>query len=349
MTIEVDLRSDTLTRPSPAMRDAMARAEVGDDVFGEDPTVNRLEARCAELAGKPAAMFVPSGTMANLIACRCHTRPGDEVMLQASSHLYRYEGAGFAAIAGTSVALLPGEDGLLATQTVPAAVRPTDVHQPTSRLLWLENTHNFAGGTAYSLGQLAELARVAKSHDLSVHMDGARVWNACVAQGYSLAQVASHVDSMAFCFSKGLGCPVGSALVGEAPFIEQARRFRKQQGGAMRQAGILAAAALYALDHHRQRLADDHRRAQALADAAASAGLRPEQPTVPTNIVFVDTSAHPQDAATLASHWGDQGLRALAVGPERIRMVTHLDVDDAQLAHACAVIARSGATANGHG
>lgn len=337
--LQVDLRSDTLTRPTPAMREAIAAAEVGDDVYGEDPTVNRLEARCAALSGKAAALFVPSGTMANLIACRCHTRPGDELVIEASSHLYRYEAAGFAAIAGVSAALVEGHGGLLQPDRVRAALRPEDVHQPRTQLLCLENTHNFAGGTLYSLPQLVALAGLARAEGLRVHVDGARVWNACVAGGYRLAEVGQHVDSMAFCFSKGLGCPVGSMLVGDTPLIARARRLRKQQGGAMRQAGILAAAALYALDHHVARLADDHRRAQALADAASTVpGVTPEQPQVPTNIVFLDSSNHPKPASALVAGWAAQGVHALAVGPARIRMVTHLDVDDRGLEHAVSVL-----------
>lgn len=321
------------------MREAIAGAEVGDDVFGEDPTVNRLEARCASLAGKPAALFVPSGTMANLIACRCHTRPGEEVVLEASSHLYRYEAAGFAAIAGVSAAPVEGDSGLLAPKQVLAALRPEDVHQPRTGLLWLENTHNFAGGTLYGLGQLATLCDLCREHGLRLHVDGARIWNACVAGGYAVADVGQYVDSMSFCFSKGLGCPVGSMLVGDRELIARGRRLRKQQGGAMRQAGILAAAALYALDHHIEGLVDDHRRAQALADAAASVpGLVPERAQVPTNIVFIDSTEHPKPASTLVAEWSTRGVHALAVGPERIRMVTHLDIDDPGLAHAISVI-----------
>lgn len=335
----VDLRSDTLTRPGRAMRAAMAAAEVGDDVFGEDPSVNRLEARCRELAGKAAALFVPSGTMANLIACRMHTVPGDEVLIERTSHLYRYEAGGFAAVAGVSVALLDGEGGQLAPQALSPAMRASDVHQPRSRLLWLENTHNFGGGTFYTLPQLEAVCAAGRALGLRIHMDGARVWNACAAAGYALSDVAGLVDSLSFCFSKGLGCPVGSVLVGDADFIAGARRVRKQLGGGMRQAGVLAAAASYALDHHVGRLPDDHGRAQALSDAIARVpGLRPERDAVPTNIVFVDASAHPNGAQAVVDAWAAGGLLALAVSPTRIRLVTHLDVDDLGLARALAVI-----------
>ncbi len=271
----VDLRSDTLTRPTPAMRQAMAAAEVGDDVFHEDPTVNALEARAAALAGKEAALFVPSGTMANLIACKLHTRPGDEVILERGSHLYRYEAGGFAAFAGVSVAVLDGERGLLEPDQIGGALRLSDVHQPVSRLLWLENTHNYGGGSCYPLDQLAAVTAAGREHGLIVHLDGARVWNACVAQGVALTDVARHVDSLNFCFSKGLGCPVGSVFIGSRAMVEEARRVRKMLGGGMRQAGVLAAAALHALDHHVERLAEDHANARYLADGLTATRRSP--------------------------------------------------------------------------
>ncbi|MDD9968615.1 MAG: low-specificity L-threonine aldolase [Myxococcales bacterium] len=331
----IDLRSDTLTRPTDAMRAAIANAEVGDDVFGEDPSINRLQARCAELAGRSASLFVPSGTMANLIACRVHTRPGDEVLLERTSHLYRYEAAGFAAVAGVSVALLASDDGLLTCEAIPGALRSNDVHQPTSRLLWLENTHNFGGGSYYSLSALQALRETANAHGLKLHIDGARVWNACVAAGYSLAEVAACCDSMSCCFSKGLGCPVGSILIGDADFIAAARRVRKMLGGGMRQAGHLASAANYALSHHVARLADDHRRAQRLADGLSDVrGLRPERKTVPTNILFLDTSACGVTAEQLSERLDEAGVRVIAAGPHRVRLVTHLDVSDDQVERA---------------
>lgn len=326
----IDLRSDTVTTPTAAMRQAIADAEVGDDVLGDDPTVNALQARCAEWAGKPAALFVPSGTMANLVACRLHTSPGDEVILDRGSHLYRYEAGGFAVVAGCSVALVDARAGLLDAALVDAALRPDDVHQPRSRLLWLENTHNFGGGSCYDLEQLAALRGLADARGLSLHIDGARVFNACVAQGYALSAVAQRADSMSFCFSKGLGCPVGSMLVGEADFIERARRVRKMLGGGMRQAGVLAAAALHALDHHVERLADDHRRARVLADALGRwPGLSVSVPE--TNLVFADTGGCHFDAPALAAALADEGIRVLCPTPLRLRFVTHLDVDDADL------------------
>jgi threonine aldolase len=337
MTHIVDLRSDTLTKPTAAMRTAMAAAEVGDDVFGEDPTIQALEARAAELAGKEAALFVPSGTMANLIACKLHTQPGDEVIVERTSHLYRYEAGGFAAYAGVSVALVDGERGLFAPERIDAAVRLHDVHQPRSRLLWLEDTHNAGGGSCWPLARLADVATAGRAHGLAVHLDGARVWNACVAQEVPLPAIARHVDSLSFCFSKGLGCPVGSVLIGDRPFIAEARHTRKMLGGGLRQAGVLAAAALYALEHHVARLADDHRHAAILADGLDGlAGLRIRRP-VETNIVLVDTSATARSAIDLVGTLIGAGIRCLPMDATTARLVTHLDVGREDVEHAVAV------------
>jgi threonine aldolase len=333
----IDLRSDTVTRPSAAMRRAMAEAEVGDDVFGEDPTVHALETRAAELAGKEAALFVPSGTMANLIACKLHTQPGDEVILERTSHLYRYEGGGFAAYAGVSVALLDGERGLLAPAQVHAAIRLHDVHQPRSRLLWLENTHNAGGGSCYPLDQLKAVVEAGRNEGLAVHLDGARVWNACIAQTIPLTTIAEHFDSLSFCFSKGLGCPVGSVLIGPRAFVHDARRVRKMLGGGMRQAGVLAAAALHALEHHRARLADDHANAARLADGLDGlAGLRVRRP-VESNIVLLDTSASRFTPMELVGTLIGAGVRCLPMNATTVRLVTHLDVDRDDVEHAVGV------------
>ncbi len=330
----VDLRSDTLTQPTAAMRQAMAAAEVGDDVFGEDPTIQALEARAAELAGKEAALFVPSGTMANLIACKLHTQPGDEVILERTSHLYRYEAAGFAAYAGVSTALVDGERGLLAPEQVDAAIRLHDVHQPRSRLLWLENTHNAGGGSCYPLERLAAVVAAGRAHGLAVHLDGARVWNASVAQEVPLAAIASHFDSLSFCFSKGLGCPVGSVLIGSRPFITDARRVRKMLGGGMRQAGVLAAAALHALTHHVARLAEDHANAAVLADGLDGlAGLRVRRP-VETNIVLLDTSGSGLEPLDVVGRLVAAGVRCLPLSATTVRLVTHLDVSSTDVARA---------------
>jgi threonine aldolase len=336
----VDLRSDTLTKPSAAMRAAMAAAEVGDDVFGEDPTITALEARAAELAGKEAALFVPSGTMANLIACKLHTQPGDEVILERTSHLYRYEGGGYAAYAGVSVALLDGDRGLLTPEQVHGAIRLSDVHQPRSRLLWLEDTHNAGGGSCYPLEQLAAVVAAGRSHGLAVHLDGARVWNACIAKDVPLTAIADHVDSLSFCFSKGLGCPVGSILIGERAFVTDARRIRKMLGGGMRQAGILAAAALHALEHHVARLADDHANATILAEGLDGlAGLRVRRP-VETNIVLLDTSASRLAPMEVVGTLIGEGVRTLPLNATTVRLVTHLDVSRDDATHAVGVARR---------
>ncbi len=333
----VDLRSDTLTRPTDAMRRAMAAAEVGDDVFGEDPTIAALETRAAELAGKEAALFVPSGTMANLIACKLHTQPGDEVIVERTSHLYRYEAGGYAAYAGVGVALLDGERGLLRPEQVDAAIRLADVHQPRSRLLWLEHTHNAGGGSCYPPAQLAAVAAAGRAHGLAIHLDGARVWNACIAQDVPLTAVAAHVDALSFCFSKGLGCPVGSVLIGDRAFVAEARRVRKMLGGGMRQAGVLAAAALHALDHHVARLADDHAHAALLADGIDGlAGLRVRRP-VETNIVMLDTSGSGRSAMDVVGALIGAGVRCLPLAATTVRFVTHLDVGRDDVEHAIAI------------
>jgi threonine aldolase len=333
----VDLRSDTLTKPTDAMRAAMAAADVGDDVFGEDPTVQRLEARAAELAGKDAALFVPSGTMANLIACKVHTQPGDEVIVERTSHLYRYEAGGYAMYAGVSVALLDGSRGLLAPEQIHAAIRLHDVHQPRSRLLWLEDTHNTGGGSCYPLDRLAAVVEAGRAHGLAVHVDGARVWNACVAQGVALSAIAAHVDSLSFCFSKGLGCPVGSILVGARALVTEGRRVRKMLGGGMRQAGVLAAAALYALDHHVERLAENHANARRLAEGLQGLpGVAVQAPE--TNMVFVDVAPGQdrRDGGNVVDRARAQGV--LCTGLYRLRFVTHLDVSRSDIDRAVPVL-----------
>jgi threonine aldolase len=324
----VDLRSDTVTRPTPAMREAMANAVVGDDVFGDDPTVAALEARCAELAGKEAAMFVPSGTMANQIAIRIHTSPGDEVLLEASSHPYNYEAGGAAVIAGVQLRPIAGVDGLLDPAAVQVAIRPYDVHFAPARLLCVEDTHNRGGGTVHPLDRLDALAATAHASGVATHLDAARGFNAVVQSGVPLARRAAGFDTVSFCFSKGLGAPVGSVLCGPTSLMPTARRVRKLLGGGLRQAGILAAAALYALDHHIDRLADDHRRARELSMGLLMAGYQVKLPQ--TNILYVDVA----DASSLQARLADAGVRCVATSPTRIRLVTHLDVGDAGIARA---------------
>ena len=328
----IDLRSDTITRPGPAMREAMAAAEVGDDVFGDDPSVNRLQERSAALLGKEAALFVPSGTMANQVAVRTWTEPGDEIIVEAGSHIYLYEGGGFAALSGCSVAAVPAERGLLSAEQVEAAIRPEGglSHFPTTKLVAVENTANRGGGTLYSLERVAGIAAVAAERGLGMHLDGARMFNAAVALGESPSALAAPFGSISFCLSKGLGCPVGSLLVGGRAFIDRAHRFRKMFGGGMRQAGVLAAAGLYALEHHVDRLADDHARARRLAEAvSALPGVTVDLPGVETNMAYIDVGGAGLDAATFVERLAARDVAVVMVGPTMVRAVAHLDIDDA--------------------
>jgi threonine aldolase len=323
----VDLRSDTVTQPTPAMREAMMRAPLGDDVFGDDPTVNALQERIAAMLGKDAALFVPTGTQSNLIATMTHCQRGDEYIVGQFAHTYRWEGGG-AAVLG-SVQPQPIEhqsDGSLALKDIEAAIKPDDAHFARSRLLCLENT---IGGKVLPVAYMAQATELARKRDLATHLDGARLFNAAVKLGVPAKHIAQHFDSVSVCFSKGLGAPVGSALVGPRDFIKQAHRTRKMLGGGMRQAGVLAAAALHALEHHIQRLADDHALAQRLADGLQGIpGVTVEPPQ--TNMVFVDVEG--DKAQTLLPHLKSRGV--LATGLYRLRFVTHLDVDAAGIDHA---------------
>lgn len=330
----VDLRSDTVTRPTAAMRRAMAEAEVGDDVFGDDPTVIALEARVARLAGKEAALYVPSGTMGNQLAVNVLTKPADEVLLEAQSHIYYYEQGGMAATSGALAHPVQGERGVLPLDTLLAALRDPDDHVARVTLVCAENTHNRAGGAVVPLAKLQALAAMARAHGLRVHLDGARLWNAHVATGVSIADYAACADTVMMCFSKGLGAPIGSILVGSAEHVRAARRVRKRLGGGMRQVGILAAACLHALDHHVARLADDHRRAKRLAEGFAVPGATVIAPD--TNIVFVDLAAPLPDAKAVVAELERRGVRMSAYGPRRVRAIAHLDVDDAGIERAIA-------------
>jgi len=329
----VDLRSDTVTRPTAAMRRAMAEAEVGDDVFGDDPTVIELERRVAALAGKAAALFVPSGTMGNQLAVHTQTRPADEVLLEAESHIYFYEQGGIAANSGCLAHPIRGERGVLPLDALVASLRDDDDHVARVTLVCAENTHNRAGGAIVPLARLRELAALVRERGLKLHLDGARLWNASVATGIPIADWAACADTVMMCFSKGLGAPVGSILVGPGDVIRAARRARKRWGGGMRQVGILAAAALHALDHHVARLAEDHVRAKRLADGFAHApGARVIAPD--TNIVFVDLEPGAPDARAVVKALAERGVRMSAYGPRRVRAIAHLDVDDAGIERA---------------
>ncbi len=338
----VDLRSDTVTRPTVGMRNAIATAIVGDDVFGDDPTVNGLERRCAALAGKEAALFVPSGTMGNQLAVNCHTAPSDEVLLEAESHIFLYEQGGIAANSGCLAHVVPGQRGALAPEQLLAAVRGEDQHASRLKLVCVENTHNRAGGVVVPLAALMAVRDIARAHGVKVHLDGARLWNASAASGVSVAAWAACADSAMMCFSKGLGAPVGSILVGSDELVRQARRVRKRWGGGMRQVGMLAAACLYALDHHVERLAEDHARAKRLAAGlAALPGVSVIPPE--TNIVIA-TLASPLEPADVLERLKAQGVWMVGFGVGRIRAICHLDVDDAGVDRAIAAFAQAAAS-----
>jgi threonine aldolase len=344
MAAPIDLRSDTVTRPTPAMREAMARAVVGDDVFGDDPTLNALQERVAALTGKEAALFVVSGTMGNQLAIRAQVDHGDEVLVERESHIFNYEAGAPAALSGAHLHALPGAGGALDPEQVRAAVRVPDDHNPPTRLLCIENTHNRAGGTILPLERLTALAETARANGLRVHLDGARLWNAAAATGIPIARWAAPVDTVMMCFSKGLGAPVGSILAGEADTIRRARRYRKMFGGGVRQGGVLAAACLHALDHHLERLSDDHRRARRLGELAAQVpGLRVATERIQTNIVYLELAGGDRsgdrsaDAAVAALR--ERGLWISAFGPRTVRAVTHLDVTDPDIERAGAILA----------
>jgi threonine aldolase len=324
----IDLRSDTVTKPTAAMRAAMATAEVGDDVFGEDPTVNALEQRMASLFGKEAGLYCASGTMANQIALNAHTRPGDEVICDEGAHIYRYEGGGTMATSGCSVRLLHGDRGrFTAEQVATATSDPSNPHFPVSRLVVVENTSNRGGGSVWDLGEVQRIRKTCEAHGLALHLDGARIFNAMAVDGHSAAAWGAPFHSVSICLSKGLGAPVGSVLVGSTPYISAARRVRKRLGGGMRQAGILAAACIHALDHHVERLKDDHVRAKQLAGAIASLPYVERVLPVETNIVISVLLAG-MDVKELLQKLRAQGILASEFGPSMVRMVTHLDIDD---------------------
>ncbi len=338
-TAPIDLRSDTVTRPTPGMRRAMAEAEVGDDVYGEDPTIRALEARVAERLGHQAAVFVPSGTMGNQVAIGVHTRPGEEVILEESSHPFHYENGAISALWGAQPRTVAGQRGIFTPAQIRAASRGNDDHLPRSRLLIIENTHNRGGGTVWKPEVFADVVAAARAAGLLVHLDGARLFNAEVAAGVPVSTWARQTDSTTVCFSKGLGAPVGSVLAGSTAFIAEARRLRKRLGGGMRQAGFLAAACLYALDHHVARLTEDHENARVLARRLAEIpGVRIELDRVETNMVYADL---PVDAPTFVPRLRAAGLRVNSVGPHTIRLVCHLDVDRAACERAADILRAS--------
>lgn len=337
----IDLRSDTVTKPTPGMLAAMTAAAVGDDVFGEDPTVNRLEERVAAYLGKEAAVFVPSGTMSNQIAVRVHCRPGDEILLEANAHIYIWEAGGPAVLSGVTCRPIESRtrDGVLGADDFAGKIRPDDVHAVRTRLVCLEITHNRGGGTVPSADAVNDISRWARHHGLGMHLDGARLWNAVVASGHPADRWAEMFDTVSVCFSKGLGAPVGSALAGPRDLIKQARRARKLFGGAMRQAGFLAAACLYAMDHHIDRLADDHANAQLIGAAVADVpGFTLTPGRVETNVVWWEVDARHGTAKDVAAKLKAAGVLVAALGERVVRACTHLDASRADCERAAGII-----------
>ena len=331
----IDLRSDTVTRPNDKMRRAMAEAEVGDDVFGEDPTINRLQETAAKMFGREAGLLVPSGTMGNLIAIDCHTRHGQEVICERESHVYNYEMASMAALAGVMPRVVDGADGIMSWESIEREIRPKTYYIAQTGLICLENTHNMAGGTVYPTAVAREICDAAHAAGLRVHLDGARVFNAAVSLGEDVADITLGFDSVMFCFSKGLGAPVGSMLVGSGEFIDQALRVRKRLGGGMRQAGILAAAALLALEEGVGRLTEDHENARFLAERLAKMpGIDIDAGKVATNIVIFDVAATGMNSAGFLKRLAERNVLAIPTGPTLVRMVTHCDVDRADVEEA---------------
>ncbi|MFQ5971574.1 MAG: threonine aldolase family protein [Alphaproteobacteria bacterium] len=337
--IRINLYSDTQTRPTAAMREAMATAEVGDEQRGEDPSVNRLCEAVAELLGKEDAVFLPSGTMCNEIAILVHCRPGDEIIADRTAHILNSEGGGPGALAGALVRPLDGARGIFTAAEAQAAVRGGSRHEPRTRMIAIEQTSNLGGGTIWPLEAIGEIAEVARTHGLVMHMDGARLMNAVVASDHAARDFAAPFDSVWLDLSKGLGCPVGAVLAGSREFIGEVWRWKQRIGGAMRQAGIVAAAGIYALEHHVDRLAEDHAHAKLFAEAIAGApGVRVEPEHVETNMVFFDVAGTGSSAPGLSASLETQGIRIGATDETRLRAVTHLDVSRAQVEEAAQVV-----------
>lgn len=323
----IDLRSDTLTQPTPGMRKAIADAIVGDDVFNEDPTVQELQERVAGMFGKEAALFVPSGSMSNQVSIRTHTSPGEELICEYRSHIYNYEAGGPAALSGVMCHAIEGDSGILDVSQLDGRIRPDNEHFVRTRLVCLENTHNGGGGRIYPLEKIQAISHWARSNGLSMHLDGARIWNAIVATGISADTWGSHFDTISVCFSKGLGAPVGSALLGTKDFVHEARRIRKMFGGGMRQVGILASAALYAIENHIDRLAEDHENAQLIARAIADTpGLTLNPPEVETNLIWFEVDPGLGTAPEMATTLKANGILVHPMSRTMLRACTHLDI-----------------------
>ena len=335
----IDLRSDTVTKPSREMREVMLTAEVGDDVYGEDPTVNRLQERVAEILGKEAALFVPSGVMANQLAIKTQTQPGDEVIVESDSHIFNFETAGAAFLSNVQLYTVQGNRGILQAEQVAQSIRSKVYYNPKTSLVCLENTHNKAGGTIYPLEEIQKIHDLARNRKLALHLDGARLWNASVALGVAPAEYARFFDTVSVCFSKGLGAPIGSALTGTREKIESARKYRKIFGGGMRQVGILAAGALFALDHNMSRLKEDHDNAKLFASEISNLpGMNLDLNSVQTNIIIFHLSGRSESAEELILKLKAKGVLISEMGLSTLRAVTHLDVNREQIQRASATI-----------
>jgi threonine aldolase len=335
----IDLRSDTVTRPTPEMLEAMMHAPVGDDVFGEDPSVNQLEELASGLFGMEAALYCPSGTMSNQIAIKCHTQPGDEVICERQAHVYIYEGGGIAFNSGAQAKVADGNRGRITADQVAGLINPDDVHKARTSLVCLENTSNRGGGSCYDMEEILKIKKVCTTHGLALHLDGARLFNALVAKNENPAQYGAQFDSISVCLNKGLGCPIGSILVGRKDFIRKARRIRKVFGGGMRQAGFMAAAGIYALHHHVERLQKDHNHAREIAAALSKKSFVRSVMPVETNILIFETST-PQGAPALAQAFQKEGVRVIAISPHQVRIVTHLDIHQDMVCRVLDILSR---------
>ncbi|MGB8194800.1 MAG: GntG family PLP-dependent aldolase [Chitinophagaceae bacterium] len=322
----IDLRSDTFTKPTPGMMQAIVQADVGDDVFGEDPTVNALEKRAATMFGMEAALYCPTGTMSNQIAIKCHTQPGDEVICDKTSHVYLYEGGGISFNSGAQTKTIDGINGKITAAQVEAAVNPYDVHRANTSLVCIENTSNRGGGGCYAIDDIAAIREVCNGHGLKLHLDGARLFNALVATGETPEEYGKVFDSISVCLNKGLGCPIGSILIGNAAFIKKSRRIRKVFGGGMRQAGYMAAAGLYALDNHIERLAQDHAHAKKIAAALREKEFTGDMLPVETNIILFEVKN--KTAKQLSEEFKQHNILAIPMTPTQLRMVLHLDITE---------------------
>jgi len=334
----IDLRSDTVTKPTPGMLEAMMTAKVGDDVFGEDPMINELEQISADMFGLDAGLFCPSGTMTNQIAIKCHTQPGDEVICDEDSHVYQYEGGGIAFNSGASVKLICGDRGRIKAGQVLAAINPDDNHQPHTSLVCLENTSNRGGGSCYDLDEIKKIKQVCIQNNLSLHLDGARLWNAMMTKNETAKQYGEVFDSISICLSKGLGCPVGSVLLGKKDFIKKATRIRKVFGGGMRQAGFLAAAGIYAIKNNIERLCQDHAYAKQIGDVIAKSKIAKAVLPVETNIVIFETVGT-ANAPVIVEQLKQKQILSYAITPDRVRLVLHLDITGEMVNRAIEIIA----------